>query len=485
MCSRNCIISAVGKDSLHKAWTKGKVDFDLHLIVYDGSLESFRNDAKYVCHIKGFKLKIIYKYLEQNPHLKVKYDYYFLPDDDMLMDADAISRLFAAMRHYNLQIAQPSLRMSYYSWPHTLYDRYSKLRYTNFVEMMVPCFSRKALNTVLFTFNENETGWGTETHWPLLINAGQRGMAIVDEVCVKHMRPVQSGQSIHKNELDAYLRKYNLRTVHDDYEALPSQAASDYCCDRKSFYALLDTLLHLIRGTAISCQHIGMNGYYGWVYFLALLAGITQARKYADAAIGMLSKIQTHTRLLKEDMSFSRGITGCCWLIEFLASEGVLQEDPEELLEEADTHIRQYKEKHDHMLTLTELAGIGKYYLAKYRARGRQKDKTALCNLLPLINTRLSNCGNNESVNVLLDLTEILDECDADISMLIKSLMRMASARDNSKVEHAYCLYRLYRLTDDRNLLYHIRECLGKHIVQPTCLSEALMLAEMIHHRPQ
>ena len=55
----------------------------------------------------------------------------------------------------------------------------------------MPCFSREALNKVLFTFNENETGWGTETHWAELINASQRDMAVIDEVSVVH--PIGTG----------------------------------------------------------------------------------------------------------------------------------------------------------------------------------------------------------------------------------------------------------------------------------------------------
>lgn len=94
MKARNCVISAVGKNSLHKMWTDGERDFDLHLIVYDDSMELFRNDAEYVCHIKGFKLKVIYKYLEENPQFKDMYDYYFFPDDDIRMDA-ATSQSFS------------------------------------------------------------------------------------------------------------------------------------------------------------------------------------------------------------------------------------------------------------------------------------------------------------------------------------------------------------------------------------------------------
>lgn len=108
MNTKNCVISAVGKNSLHKMWVGENSDFDLHLITYDDSLDMFRKDARNVCHIKGYKLKVIYKYLMVNMRLIDSYDYFFFPDDDIMMDATTINALFDAMRHYNLRIAQPA-----------------------------------------------------------------------------------------------------------------------------------------------------------------------------------------------------------------------------------------------------------------------------------------------------------------------------------------------------------------------------------------
>lgn len=82
----NCVISAVGRNSLHRMWLKGECNFDLHLVVYDDSMEEFRGDTEYICHIKGYKLKVIYRYLEMYPELKERYDYFFFPDDDIQMD---------------------------------------------------------------------------------------------------------------------------------------------------------------------------------------------------------------------------------------------------------------------------------------------------------------------------------------------------------------------------------------------------------------
>ena len=55
---KNCLISAVGKSILHKSWIKEMCNFDIHLIVYDDSLYMFQEDADFICHIKGYILKI-------------------------------------------------------------------------------------------------------------------------------------------------------------------------------------------------------------------------------------------------------------------------------------------------------------------------------------------------------------------------------------------------------------------------------------------
>lgn len=483
MNTKNCVISAVGKDSLHKMWTKGNMDFDFHLIVYDDSLELFRNDTKNIYHIKGFKLKIIYKYFETNPQLKDAYDYFFFPDDDIRMDAATINALFDAMRRYDLKIAQPALRMSYYSWLHTLYDRYSHLRYTNFVEMMVPCFSREALQKVLFTFNENETGWGTETHWPLLIDTTQRDMAIIDEVRVEHTRPIQSGQDIHKRDLSAYLLKYGLRTNVCIYDVILAPVEQMYCCDRATFSIIRAMILHWIRCTGISTMHIGEDGYLGYVHLLFLLTDIAQSRKCADVALDLLAKTQDGFGTVKNDMSFLHGFTGCCWMIEYLVGEKLLKVSVQEILADADAHIMRYLEEHADGMTLAEWAGIGKYYLVKFRNRPYSDNKQALQNLVQPIRKRLKMPQSFYDIRIYLDAMEILKECGVDILKFVCSLKRLISKAELSQVEHVYCMFRLYTITHDMHLHICVREGL-RNIVPPLInLPNALMLAEILYYK--
>lgn len=483
MSKRNCVISAVGKNSLHRMWTKGDEDFDLHLIVYDDSLEQFRHDAKYACHIKGYKLKVIYKYLEANPQFKDMYDYFFLPDDDILMDTVTINALFEAMKRYDLKIAQPALRMSYYTWPHTLYDRYSRLRYTNFVEMMVPCFCREALQKVLFTFNENETGWGTETHWPLLIDASPRDMAIIDEITVIHTHPIQSGQAIHKKELSAYLDKFGLKTIVCSYDVIPVRTEQKYCCDRTAFSTIRDMLLHWINNERITAMYVGENGYLGYVHFLFLIAGITQARKYADVAIDLLARIQDRLGMVKNDMTFGHGITGCSWLIEYLAGEKLLDEDPQELLSEIETHIRHCWDENAENLTVAELAGIGKYWLVRLRNRPDAGLKTTFLTLGHYLKSRLSLPQSFYDIRVYLDALEILKACGEDIFQYVISLERVMMQSDLLQVEYAYSLFRLYVITNDEHLYVCVRERLKNLVPQLLDLPDALMLAEILYHK--
>jgi hypothetical protein len=71
----------------------------------------------------------------------------------------------------------------------TLHNRSFRLRYTNFIEVMAPCFSAKALAKLLPTFDENLSGWGLDYVWPMLLGS-QANVAIIDDVQILHTRPI-------------------------------------------------------------------------------------------------------------------------------------------------------------------------------------------------------------------------------------------------------------------------------------------------------
>lgn len=462
---KNCLISAVGKNSLHKLWKKGICNYDIHLIVYDESLDNFRADADFICHIKGYKLKAIYKYLEWHPYFLDAYDYFFFPDDDIKMDVTTINSLFDTMHHYRLKIAQPSLTMSYPTWPHLLKDKYCKLRYTNFVEMMVPLFSKEALRAVLFTFNENETGWGTEVHWPLLIKATHQDIAVIHETSVVHTRPIQSGQKIHFQELATYLKKYNLKININLYQSIPLYKENVFCCSQEVFWELRDVLFSWI-GCEKNTFHV--DNIFNYICFLFLFGEISQSKVYSDIACKLLEK-ERYNKMenLLIEIFFSKNSFLC--ILPFIKHlQNTLS------FETIDKLVLHYYHKYKDCLTWKNFAALGVYSLqmgnyefANHIARILHK-----CSIQP---------ESFDDIAVIFDVLEVLHRCGITIRDNIMELEQYVNYIELSHLEYAYFLFRIYKLTKEKFVLIRIQEQLKKMSYKLTCLQDALRLAEILN----
>lgn len=321
---KNCVVSAVGKNSLHRFWLENGENrsFDLHLIVFDESFSRFYNDADFLYLKNGYKLRLVYDYLTNHPEYFKHYSYFFIPDDDILTDAQSINKLFHLMEQYSLRIAQPALKESYFTYPMTLQERHLVLRYTNFVEMMLPCFSREALEKVIHTFNENESGWGTEFHWPLIIETEGRDMAIIDTIPMIHTQPVKRGRTENERELDAYLNKYHLvpspRELGCVTNVISKKSLELIRILHKKRKNLIHTnmrmvplLLKKIRMKEIA--HQGLDGMLSIALYLKLLADISGAILYKDFAEMIISEIPNRKVQSFTLHSFIYGDFGIMW----------------------------------------------------------------------------------------------------------------------------------------------------------------------------
>lgn len=327
---KNCVISAVGHNSLHKKWLVNgdNRSFDLHLIVYDDSYGRFYNDADFLFFRKGYKLKLVYDYLMQHPEYLEHYSYFFIPDDDIDTDAFQIERLFRAMEIYSLQIAQPSLRQSYYSFSHTLNVHFSIMRYTNFVEMMLPCFSKDALHKVVETFNANESGWGIEYHWASLINSNEQDMAIIDDITMVHTRPVQTGRSQNIIEMQQYMSKYNLSNTVKETGYLWNNTKAT-CQTRlielynmrthvlNSLKELVQILIRIVNNGGISRP--GLNGISNVALLLHEFSIISENIEYANTAKDIFERINMTNDCQLTQQSFLSGKLGYLWTAKKLS----------------------------------------------------------------------------------------------------------------------------------------------------------------------
>ena len=198
---KNLVIGAVGDKSLHHHWLNGKRNYDLFLI-YFGDGQGYEGEGEYYKRAKGYKFHLIQDVLAENPDL-LKYDYIWLPDDDIYATPKEINKLFRMMQEYDLYLAQPSI-VGWYGVDITLHQKGSVLRYTNWVEIMCPCFSGMALDICKSVFKENKTGWSIETIWNVLLDHPRDKIAIIDDIIVAHTRRVLKGET-HKDRADPLL----------------------------------------------------------------------------------------------------------------------------------------------------------------------------------------------------------------------------------------------------------------------------------------
>lgn len=376
---RNCVIAAVGKDSLHREWKKGrtKPDFDLHLIVYDQSFNSFYEDADFVSYRKGYKMKLVYHYLMEHPEYLEHYAYFFIPDDDIRMDADNINKLFREMEERRIEIAQPGLSHSYYTFEHTLRDKACVLRYTNFVEIMLPCFSRAALKKVLHTFDANESGWGIEDHWPLLIQSDRRDIAVMDGIVAEHTRPIQSYSDKNMKEMMDYRKKYGLERKIEEYgcEVRPEEELRQEGFEVTGRSVILkynelggwiaDNLLRLVGQEGL--RGIGLDGYAGIAFFLAMYSRFSEKRRYEDEAVHILSRTTGFVKLLRNNMDFKTGLPGYAWVIEQMAQKGFVENNTDEVLEDVCPLINAYVVQNMDTLDADGMDGLARYYAARMK----------------------------------------------------------------------------------------------------------------------
>lgn len=195
---KNLVISTVGDKSIHKNWSEPNDLYDTFLIYY-GDQEGFEGECNYYKRQNGYKYPLIQQVIKENPWI-YDYEYIWLPDDDVYTTPLDVSRLFDIMKQYDLWAAQPSI-MGWYSIDATLHQQNSILRYTNWIEIMCPCFSSKALKICEQSFNENNTGWSIEGVWNVLLNHPKDKIAIIDDVIVVHTRQVLTGDT-YKDKID-------------------------------------------------------------------------------------------------------------------------------------------------------------------------------------------------------------------------------------------------------------------------------------------
>ncbi|HXP89779.1 MAG TPA: DUF707 domain-containing protein [Fibrobacteria bacterium] len=189
---RNLVLVRAGDTSLHPTWLVPETERNWDLVVsyYGDDPEIHKDGCLARFDRKGTEFPAFHEILAGGGLDWSGYEHIWLPDDDLAVDGRSIDRFFELCSVHRLALAQPSLDpASHISFPITLRNPRFILRWTNFVEIMAPCFQRNALLACLDTFVRTQSGWGLDFLWAARIG-GDRRIAIVDEVSIRHTRPV-------------------------------------------------------------------------------------------------------------------------------------------------------------------------------------------------------------------------------------------------------------------------------------------------------
>jgi hypothetical protein len=192
MTRRNLVVLRAGEKSLHREWFSANAadrTWDLVVSWYGQSIYTPVQDEKFV-PIKGGKWDGLYKTFELMPEVLDRYDYVWLPDDDIRTNCRDINRMFELMHEEKLLVGQPALTWSsYFTHLHTLWVPGLHLRYTNMVEVMISCLDARFLRSLLPLFKDNMMGWGIDWIWCRASADNRERSAIFDCVQMHHTRP--------------------------------------------------------------------------------------------------------------------------------------------------------------------------------------------------------------------------------------------------------------------------------------------------------
>lgn len=213
---KNLLITTIGEYNHLKSWIEGERDFDIALVNYDYSMEindALKSGCVYYDSFPVFKYPGIWQMMTDATALQ-KYDYYFMPDEDIDISGAQINELFSKMAEYDLALTQPSIEKSntsFPSWEQFIHREGIDMIYSNFVEVMCPLFSRSAMKACLNTFPKSHSGWGLDLAWAKILEG--QNIGIINSVVARHTRPVKGGdlyKALQKLRISPYQEKRKL-----------------------------------------------------------------------------------------------------------------------------------------------------------------------------------------------------------------------------------------------------------------------------------
>lgn len=190
---RALVLIRLGAEHRVSGWAKtsrAARDWDLVLSPYQDVPDLAEFEPDEILPEPGGKWDAIHRLLTRRPDLLDRAPRIWLPDDDLEAGPETVARLFALAEAHDLALAQPALTPdSAFSHAITLRNPFTRLRRTNFVELMAPLLTPELLRASLPDMKDRPAAKGLDFVWAGRV-ADPRRVAIVDAAPVAHRRPI-------------------------------------------------------------------------------------------------------------------------------------------------------------------------------------------------------------------------------------------------------------------------------------------------------
>ena len=208
-CLYACAVNSEGKVYLEKVINRIDLpDVDILVFCYDdaGFDDAIFSEIK-IIRERGFKWQFMKKYL--TPAYCAEYDYIFAWDDDIDPLDFSFARFIAAMQRNRLECAQPGISPdSNVNVKLTQARSGITGRFTDYVENMVPVFTRRAWIRYWAALEADRSIWGWQHSATSRSACGFRRMGIIDQERVAHTRPFRSVDTTAPAEAKSYYARY-------------------------------------------------------------------------------------------------------------------------------------------------------------------------------------------------------------------------------------------------------------------------------------
>ena len=203
---RYLVFTSAGDRTNLRMWLAEDRRFDLWITYYGDDPNTLEGYGDYWVCRKGSKFQNLRAAYQRWPDKFVRYEAVLVLDDDVLIRARDIDRLFAIRAAHDLWLLQPAFDpRGKISWEITKVNPHCRLRYTNFVEMTCPLFRQDKLADFMAVYDPELVGFGVDWWFLHVLGTDIRGrVAVIDEIVCLNPHDRTKGRVREINRLQPY-----------------------------------------------------------------------------------------------------------------------------------------------------------------------------------------------------------------------------------------------------------------------------------------